>query len=80
MTSASQSQSQSQQPNSGEPLLSDREVQVAELIAEAKTDRQIAVELNISSFTVRWYVDNILYKLGLPNRVAICRWWFLNCA
>jgi DNA-binding CsgD family transcriptional regulator len=72
--------SQSQQPNSGEPLLSDREVQVAELIAEAKTDRQIAVELNISSFTVRWYVDNILYKLGLPNRVAICRWWFLNCA
>jgi LuxR family maltose regulon positive regulatory protein len=79
MTAPSQSQSQ-QQPNSGEPLLSDREVQVAELIAEAKTDRQIAVELNISSFTVRWYVDNILYKLGLPNRVAICRWWFLNCA
>lgn len=62
-----------------EPL-SPRELEVAGLIAEALTDRQIAVRLDISSFTVRWYVDNILYKLGLCNRVAICRWWFLNCS
>lgn len=58
--------------------LTPRELQIAELISEAMTDNQIAYKLHLSGFTVRCHVDNILYKIGLPNRVAICRWWFLN--
>lgn len=68
---------QQQQPL--EPL-TPREDEIAKLVAEALTDRQIAYRLQLSPFTVRVHIDNILYKLGLPNRVAICRWWFLNCA
>lgn len=61
------------QPDSDQ--LTKRELEVAELVAEALTDNQIAFKLHLSGFTVRCYVDNILYKLGLPNRVAICKWW-----
>jgi DNA-binding CsgD family transcriptional regulator len=58
--------------------LTPREFEVAKLVADAFTDHQIAHQLRISVFTARFYVDNILYKLGLPNRVAICKWWYLN--
>lgn len=55
--------------------LTPRELEVAKLVADAFTDLMIAHELRISVFTARYYVDTILYKLSLPNRVAICKWW-----
>jgi DNA-binding NarL/FixJ family response regulator len=65
---------QGQQPET----LTKREFEIAALVALALTDNQIAFKLHLSVFTVRCHVDNILYKLSLVNRVAICRWWFLN--
>lgn len=60
-----------------EPLTK-REMDVADLIAEGYTDAQIAHKLGLTWATVRFYVDNIMMKLGAPNRVVICRWWHRN--
>ena len=48
--------------------LSDRELRVLALIAQGKTNREIASSLYLGEGTVRNYVSNILDKLGLSNR------------
>jgi predicted ATPase/DNA-binding SARP family transcriptional activator/DNA-binding CsgD family transcriptional regulator len=57
----------------GEPLdeLAPREWDVALLIVQGLTNRQIATELVISEHTVATYVGRILKKLGLHSRVQI---------
>lgn len=50
--------------------LTPREVEVLRLVAEGKTDRQIADELVISVRTVGNHVKNILAKTGSTNRTA----------
>ncbi|MCE7883927.1 MAG: DNA-binding response regulator [Actinobacteria bacterium ATB1] len=55
----------------GEALLSsltDRERRIVELIAEGKTNRQIADEIHLAEKTVKNYVSNILSKLGMARR------------
>ncbi|GAB4217291.1 MAG: helix-turn-helix transcriptional regulator [Synechococcales cyanobacterium] len=54
--------------------LSDREVQVIELIASGLTNQDIAEKLEISKRTVDNHVSNILEKTGTNNRVALVRW------
>ncbi|MDA8233745.1 MAG: response regulator transcription factor [Clostridia bacterium] len=51
-----------------EAILSFQEKQIITLIAEGKTNRQIASELCLSDKTVKNYVSSILSKLGLNNR------------
>lgn len=51
-------------------LLSRRERQVLDLIAAGDQLREIAEALEISEFTVRRHVQNILHKLELRSRVA----------
>ncbi len=51
-------------------VLTARELQVIELIAKGKTNREIALELSISERTVDRHVSNILVKLDLPSRSA----------
>jgi DNA-binding NarL/FixJ family response regulator len=48
--------------------LSPQEMQVLALIAEGKTNREIAEALFLSEGTVRNYVSSILSKLGVSNR------------
>ena len=48
--------------------LTDRESQVLDLLAEGRTNRQIAGELYISEKTASVHVSNILRKLGVANR------------
>jgi DNA-binding NarL/FixJ family response regulator len=48
--------------------LSDRELKVLALIAQGKTNREIAASLFLGEGTVRNYVSNILDKLDLSNR------------
>jgi NarL family two-component system response regulator LiaR len=49
-------------------LLTPREQEVLALLAEGKTNREIAGALFISQSTVRLHVSNILRKLGVHNR------------
>ena len=48
--------------------LTAQEMQVLALIAEGKTNREIATSLFLSEGTVRNYVSSILSKLGVSNR------------
>lgn len=50
-----------------------RERQVIELIADGLTNKEIAQNLHLSTFTVKSHVHNILEKLALNSRVQIAR-------
>jgi DNA-binding NarL/FixJ family response regulator len=51
--------------------LADRELAVAKLIAQGKTNHEISRELFISVATVKAYVSRLLSKLELNNRVQV---------
>ncbi len=51
------------------PVLTERETQVLERVAEGKSNREIAVDLHLSENTIKKYFSNILAKLHLQNRV-----------
>ena len=54
--------------------LSDRELQVVELVAAGLTNQEIAQKLEISKRTVDNHISNILTKTATDNRVALVRW------
>ncbi|MEM9541329.1 MAG: helix-turn-helix transcriptional regulator [Cyanobacteria bacterium P01_E01_bin.42] len=54
--------------------LSEREVQIIDLVSNGLTNHQIARELEISKRTVDNHISNILTKTGTDNRVALVRW------
>jgi non-specific serine/threonine protein kinase len=54
--------------------LTRRESQVAELIAQGLSNRQIATQLFIPQRTVESHTENILRKLGLTSRAQVTRW------
>ena len=54
--------------------LTEREREVAVLIAQGRSNREIAAELVLSPRTVEKHAANILSKLGLGSRSQIVRW------
>jgi DNA-binding NarL/FixJ family response regulator len=48
--------------------LTERETDVLRLLAQGQSNQEIAVNLSISTTTVRSHVSNILLKLGVSNR------------
>lgn len=52
------------------PSLTPREVEILGLIAQAMSNKRIALTLNITFGTVKWNVKNILAKLGVSSRYA----------
>ena len=54
--------------------LTAREQEVARLIGQGLTNKEIATRLHISSRTVGAHVQNILNKLGASNRAQIASW------
>lgn len=51
-----------------------REKQVIELISEGSTNKEIAQELHLSTYTIKSHVHNILEKLALSTRVQIAKY------
>ncbi|HSD62966.1 MAG TPA: response regulator transcription factor [Ignavibacteriaceae bacterium] len=51
-----------------------RERQVIELISDGCTNKEIAQELHLSTYTVKSHVHNILEKLALSTRVQIAKY------
>ena len=51
--------------------LSGRELDVARLVSEGHTDKEIAVQLRIAPATVRTCLGRIFLKYGIPNRAAV---------
>ena len=52
-----------------EPL-SERELQILQLISEGLSNREIAQELILSLPTIKWHTSNIYGKLGVKNRTT----------
>lgn len=48
--------------------LSDQERRILDLIAEGRTNRQIANQLNLAEKTIKNYVSSLLAKLGMERR------------
>jgi DNA-binding NarL/FixJ family response regulator len=54
--------------------LSDREIEIIELVSAGLTNEDIAAQLEISKRTVDNHISNILKKTGTDNRVTLVRW------
>ncbi|HWP20754.1 MAG TPA: LuxR C-terminal-related transcriptional regulator [Burkholderiaceae bacterium] len=67
--------SQRDDPGPGEPdmrdLLTNRELQIVQLICMGYLTKQVADRLHISEFTVRSYLKTIYCKLGVRSRAAM---------
>jgi DNA-binding CsgD family transcriptional regulator len=55
--------------------LSPRERDVVALVAEGKTNREIALELRIKVPTVKDHMESAMRKYGVDNRVSLAMRW-----
>jgi DNA-binding CsgD family transcriptional regulator len=60
-------------PAAGQPPLSARERELVTLVAQGRTDTQIAAQLYISVRTVRTHLDRIRDKTGCRRRADLTR-------
>lgn len=56
-------------PSSGPDPLTERELEVLQLVAQGLTNQQMAEQLTVAEVTIRTHISNILSKLHLANRV-----------
>ncbi|RYH71220.1 MAG: protein kinase [Alcaligenaceae bacterium] len=61
-------------PRRDDTSLTQRELQVAGLVAEGLTNKAIAARLGISQRTASGHVEHILSKLGFTSRAQIAAW------
>jgi DNA-binding NarL/FixJ family response regulator len=57
----------------GIDALTHREIEVARLVVDRKTNHEIATELFLSQKTVETHLSNIFNKTGVATRVALAR-------
>ena len=63
-------------PPGGRPgMLTARQLQVAALVAEGLTNRQIAQRLGIQERSAEGHVERIRLRLGVSSRARIAAWW-----
>lgn len=56
------------------PRLTPQEQKILDLIAQGRTNRQIAKEMYLAEKTVKNYVSNLLSKLGMSRRTEAAVW------
>jgi DNA-binding NarL/FixJ family response regulator len=61
-------------PDGAEAILTRREWEVAELVAQGLTNKEIAARLVIAQRTAEAHVERILAKLGLASRTQLATW------
>jgi PAS domain S-box-containing protein len=63
-------------PDKAAPALSEREIEVLKLLAEGLSTKSLAQKLNISHFTARNHIQNILVKLDLHSKAQAVSYAF----
>jgi LuxR family maltose regulon positive regulatory protein len=58
----------------GQAVLTQREVEILDLVAQAMSNKRIALTLNITLETVKWNLRNIYAKLGVSSRYDAMVW------
>ena len=61
-------------PETAPVVLTRRQTEVAALVAEGCTNRQIARSLGISEKTAEIHVSNIMSRLNVPSRAGVATW------
>ena len=59
----------------GDALLSAREAEVVELVAQGHTNKEVAADLFVSEKTVESHLANVFAKLGVTSRAAAAAAW-----
>ena len=54
-------------------LLTKREQEIAMLVAEGKTNMEIAKQLNVAEITIKKSLSNIYTRLGINNRASLSK-------
>lgn len=60
------------------PAFTRREEEVLALVAQGRSNQQIATELFVEVTTVKSHISHVLTKLGLDSRVQAALWWQQN--
>ena len=55
-------------------ILNAREIEVATLVAQGRTNHEIGVILSLSDQTIKGYTSILYAKLGLKSRTQLVRW------
>jgi DNA-binding NarL/FixJ family response regulator len=58
--------------------MTSRELDVAALVADGLTNREIAEKLGVTVSTIEKHLSNLSAKLNLHNRVLVARWYWQN--
>lgn len=61
-------------PNGSSPRLTPRELEVLRLVAEGRSNRQVAKLLWVTNQTVKFHLANVYRKLGVCSRTEAARW------
>jgi DNA-binding CsgD family transcriptional regulator len=55
--------------------LTARQLEIAALVAEGDSNKEIAAALSVTSGTVSNHIERILDRLGLRNRAHLAAWY-----
>jgi DNA-binding NarL/FixJ family response regulator len=61
--------------SNGQSVLTRRELDVLALVADGKSNKVIAGQLNLSEHTVKLHLHHIIAKLGVHNRTGAAKWF-----
>jgi DNA-binding NarL/FixJ family response regulator len=50
-------------------------MEVLELVAEGRTNREVAHRFWVTETTVKFHLSRIYRKIGVTNRTAAAMWW-----
>ena len=60
-------------PRPGSTALTEREREIADLVTDRLTNREIAAQLFLSEKTIESHLRNVFVKLGASSRVEVAR-------
>ncbi|MBV8220557.1 MAG: response regulator transcription factor [Solirubrobacterales bacterium] len=78
LTSVSGEKVEKESPPAEHSALTDRELQILQLVAGGATNGEIARQLWITQQTVKFHVSNIYRKLEVANRTEACHYAHVN--